>query len=132
LLQELRLAKITSPEQATLFVNGPFKTDFNRRFAKPARESQNAWRVSKEFDVDRICSFRYEATVGDDNTVRSKTAKSPIPKTHRKNDRRISLITHVPVMASTWNTLKATLMQSEKSTGDLTYYRSEQLRCSIG
>jgi transposase len=70
LVQELRLAKITNPEQATLFVNGPFKTDFNRRFAKPARESQIAWRVSKELDVDRICSFRYEATVGNDNAVR--------------------------------------------------------------
>ena len=71
LVQELRLARITSPEQATQFVNGSFKTDFNARFAKPARESQAAWRpLPKGVDVDRICSFRYEATVGNDNTVR--------------------------------------------------------------
>lgn len=71
LVQELRLAGITSPEQATLFVNGSFKTDFNGRFAKPARESQAAWRsLSKGLDVERICSFRYEATVGNDNAVR--------------------------------------------------------------
>jgi hypothetical protein len=71
LVQELRLARITSPEQATLFVNGPFKTDFNARFAKPARESQAAWRpLPKGVDVDRVCSFRYEATVGNDNAVR--------------------------------------------------------------
>jgi hypothetical protein len=71
LVQELRLARITSPEKATQFVNGPFKTDFNARFAKPARESQKAWRPFPQgVDVDRICSFRYEATVGNDNAVR--------------------------------------------------------------
>jgi hypothetical protein len=71
LVQELRLARITHPEQATQFINGAFKTDFNARFAKPARESQPAWRpLPKGVDVDRICSFRYEATVGNDNAVR--------------------------------------------------------------
>jgi hypothetical protein len=71
LVQELRLAGITNPEQASLFVNGSFREDFNTRFAKPARESQHAWRsLPKGVDVDRICSFRYEATVGNDNAVR--------------------------------------------------------------
>lgn len=71
LVQELRLARIKDPQHATLFLNGPFKTDFNSRFAKPARESQKAWRpLPKALDVDRICSFRYEATVGNDNAVR--------------------------------------------------------------
>src|SRR5688572_15467360 len=71
LVQELRLAGITNPEQATWFLNGPFKTDFNSRFAKPARESQKAWRPwPKELNIDKICSFRYEATVGNDNAVR--------------------------------------------------------------
>lgn len=67
LVQELRLAAIA----ATPFLNGPFKTDFNARFAKPARESQGAWRpLPKGLDVDRICSFAYQATVGNDNAVR--------------------------------------------------------------
>jgi DNA-binding transcriptional ArsR family regulator len=71
LVQELRLARITTPEKATIFVNGSFKVDFNARFAKQARESQAAWRpLPKAVDVDRICSFRYEATVGNDNAVR--------------------------------------------------------------
>ena len=71
LVQELRLAGITDPQHATLFLNGPFKIDFNSRFAKPARESQKAWRpLAKELDVDRICSFRYQASVGNDNAVR--------------------------------------------------------------
>ena len=62
---------INSPEDATRFLNGPFKTDFNARFAKPARETQAAWRpLPKGVDVERICSFGYQATVGNDNTVR--------------------------------------------------------------
>jgi transposase len=71
LVQELRLARITTPEKATLFVNGSFKADFNARFSKPAKQSQAAWRpLPKAIDVDRICSFRYEATVGNDNAIR--------------------------------------------------------------
>jgi hypothetical protein len=34
LVQELRLAGITTAQQATTFLNGPFKADFNARFAK--------------------------------------------------------------------------------------------------
>jgi transposase InsO family protein len=71
LVQELRLAGISTPEPATVFLNGSFKDDFNARFAKPAKQTQAAWRpVPKAIDVDRICSFRYEATVGNDNAVR--------------------------------------------------------------
>jgi transposase InsO family protein len=71
LVQELRLAEISTPQDATSFVNGPFKADFNTRFAKPARESQTAWRLlPRGLDVDRICSFSYQATVGNDNAVR--------------------------------------------------------------
>jgi hypothetical protein len=71
LVQELRLAGISTPQPATVFLNGSFKADFNARFAKPARENQGAWRpLPKGVDVDRICSFRYEATIGNDNAVR--------------------------------------------------------------
>ncbi len=71
LVSELRLAGIRTQQQATAFLNGPFKADFNRRFAKPPEQSQAAWRpVPRGLDVDRICSFRYEATVGNDNAVR--------------------------------------------------------------
>jgi transposase len=71
LVQELRLAGITTPPDATTFLNGAFKTDFNARFAKPARESQPAWRrLPRGLDVDRVCSFRYQAMVDNDNAVR--------------------------------------------------------------
>ena len=71
LVQELRLAGISTANEATAFLNGPFKADFNTRFAKPARESQAAWRpLPTGLDIDRVCSFRYNATVGNDNAVR--------------------------------------------------------------
>ena len=71
LVSELRLAAIRTWDQATAFVNGPFKSDFNRRFAKPPQQTQSAWRkLARELDVERICSFHYQATVGNDNAVR--------------------------------------------------------------
>ena len=71
LVQELKLAGISTPQQATGFLNGAFKADFNARFAKPPRGSQTAWRaLPKGLDGDRICSFGYQATVGNDNAVR--------------------------------------------------------------
>jgi hypothetical protein len=85
LVQELRLARITTPRQATLFVNGSFKTDFNARFAKPARETQAAWRpLPKQLDIERICSFRYEATVGNDNAVPAFGNDLDIPPSPRR------------------------------------------------
>lgn len=71
LVSELRLAGIRTQEQASAFVNGPFKADFNRRFAKPPTQTQAAWRrLPRELDVERICSFHYRATVANDNAVR--------------------------------------------------------------
>jgi len=71
LVSELRLAGIRTQKEATDFLNGPFKADFNRRFAKPAKEVQSAWRpLPKGLDLERICSFRYDAVVGNDNAVR--------------------------------------------------------------
>jgi hypothetical protein len=81
LVSELRLAGIRTRDQATAFVNGPFKSDFNRRFAKPPQQTQPAWRkVPRGLDLDRICSFRYEATVGNDNAVRVAPVILDIPE----------------------------------------------------
>jgi len=81
LVSELRLAGIRTRDQATAFVNGPFKTDFNRRFAKSPQQSQPAWRkLPRGLDVERICSFHYEATVGNDNAVRLAGVILDIPE----------------------------------------------------
>jgi transposase len=81
LVSELRLAGIRTRDRATVFVNGSFKTDFNRRFSKPPEQSQAAWRpLPRGLDVERICSFRYEATVGNDNAVRVAGVILDIPE----------------------------------------------------
>ena len=81
LVSELRLADIRTQDQATAFLNATFKADFNRRFAKPPQQSQAAWRpLPRRLDVDRICSFRYEATVGNDNAVRVAGVILDIPE----------------------------------------------------
>ena len=68
---ELRLKGIVTMEEANRFLQSIFLKDFNRRFAVRPRESQKAWReVPKDLDLNRIISFRYTATVGNDNTVR--------------------------------------------------------------
>ena len=67
---ELRLEGIHTIEAAHVFLKRFIKR-FNHRFAVSPRESQKAWRkVPKDLDLDRIISFRYISTVGNDNTVR--------------------------------------------------------------
>jgi hypothetical protein len=68
---ELRLKGIVTLEEANGFLESIFIKGFNHRFAVSPRESQKAWReVPKTLDLDRIISFRYTATVGNDNAVR--------------------------------------------------------------
>jgi len=68
---ELRLKGMVTMEEANRFLQPTFLKDFNRRFAVRPRESQKAWRqVPNHLDLDRIISFRYTATVGNDNTAR--------------------------------------------------------------
>jgi hypothetical protein len=67
---ELRSEGIHTLEEANVFLKR-FIRRFNHRFEVPPRESQKAWReVPKNLDLDRILSFRYTSTVGNDNTVR--------------------------------------------------------------
>ena len=70
LTSELRLAKAKTIEEANAVLER-VRPQLNRRFAKPAQDPTPAWRkVHAGTDLDRICSLRYEATVGNDNAVR--------------------------------------------------------------
>ena len=80
LMAELRLKGIETIQEANSFLQWIFLKDFNRRFAVRPRESQKAWReVPKNLDLDRTISFRYHATVGNDNTVRLEGLILDIP-----------------------------------------------------
>lgn len=70
LCSELRLAKVATVEEANRVLEA-YRPEFNAEFGVPARETVLAWRVArKTLDVTRVCSFFYEATVYNDNTVR--------------------------------------------------------------
>ena len=71
LVAELRLAGITEVEPANRFVARQFLRIFNRKFSVPPRQREAAWRLpSPGLEMDRVASFKYEAVVGNDNTVR--------------------------------------------------------------
>lgn len=70
LVSELRLAGAQTVEQANAVLDA-FRADHNRRFAISPADATPAWRaVRRGTDLDRVCSFHYEATVLNDNTVR--------------------------------------------------------------
>jgi hypothetical protein len=70
LIAELQRAGITDIQEANLFLEG-FLEAHNRQCSRAPEKPHKAWRLlARGVDIDRICSFRYEATVGNDNTVR--------------------------------------------------------------
>jgi hypothetical protein len=70
LMAEMQLANITNSEQANLFLK-TFITQHNERFAKTPKNTKNAFRkLPNSLDLDRIITFRYQATVANDNCVR--------------------------------------------------------------
>ncbi len=80
LIAELRLQGIHTLEEANVFLKTTFLKDFNRRFAVAPRHSEKAWRkVPQKLDLDRIISFRYHSTVGNDNAVRLEGLIIDIP-----------------------------------------------------
>lgn len=79
LVSELRLAGARTAEEANA-VLARFRPDYNTKFARAPLEAEPAWRkVRKGVDLDRICSFYYEATVQNDNTVRLQGTIIDIP-----------------------------------------------------
>jgi hypothetical protein len=70
LVSELRLAGAATAAAANA-VLADYRPAHNRCFAVAPAETTAAWRpVPRTLDLPRICSFRYEATVLKDNTVR--------------------------------------------------------------
>jgi transposase len=71
LIAEMGLLDIKEIEEANTFLEELFIKDYNQRFAIKPETAQRAWRrVAKDVDIERTISFRYQAVVGNDNTVR--------------------------------------------------------------
>jgi transposase len=79
LVSELRLAGASTIEEANAVLDR-YRSDHNRRFTVEPRDSQPAWhKVRASLDLLRVCSFYYEATVLNDNTVRLSNHVIDIP-----------------------------------------------------
>ncbi len=79
LTSELRLVKASTVDAANA-VLAAYRADHNRRFAVAPADATSAWRpVRAGLDVARACSFRYAATVQNDNTVRLGGAIIDVP-----------------------------------------------------
>lgn len=79
LVSELRLVGAKTIDEANAVLEN-YQLDHNRRFAVAAQDSQPAWRrVRASLDLERICSFHYQATVLNDNTVRLQGHVIDIP-----------------------------------------------------
>ena len=71
LIAEMELREIQEISGANTFLKELFIKDYNHRFAIKPEVSQPAWRkVPRNVDIERTISFRYQAVVGNDNTVR--------------------------------------------------------------
>ncbi|MGH8337447.1 MAG: ISNCY family transposase, partial [Gammaproteobacteria bacterium] len=82
LCSELRLANACDIASANAVLR-KFITDYNRRFARTPRESAKAWRPAPE-DLQRICSFRHERIVSNDNVVQWEGRRLQIPPLNRR------------------------------------------------
>ena len=79
LIAEMQLENITTIEQANPFLI-TFSPQYNERFAKIPENTEKAFRrCNRNLDLDRITSFRYQATVANDNCIRLRGITIQIP-----------------------------------------------------
>jgi transposase len=84
LVSELRLAGAATKEEANEVLER-YVSEHNERFAIAPADSQSAWgKVRRSVDLERVCSFYYDATVLNDNTVRLGGHVIDIPEGPRK------------------------------------------------
>jgi len=67
LTSELRLANACDLDSANAVLRR-FVADYNRRFARPPRAAEEAWRPAPQ-NLERICCFTHERIVSNDNVV---------------------------------------------------------------
>ena len=77
LTSELRLAGAADLDAANEVLRR-FLPDYNRRFGRAPRETEKAWRPAPR-DLDRICCFRHERAVSNDNVVQWDGRRFQIP-----------------------------------------------------
>ena len=79
LVSELRLARAKTPQQAQTVLEC-YLPVHNRRFAKPARNAEPAWRKVSAPQIQQALCFKERRTVAKDNTVTFEGTLFQIPK----------------------------------------------------
>ena len=82
LCSELRLAGACDIASANAVLR-KFLADYNRRFARTPREAAKAWRPAPD-NLQRICAFRHERVVSNDNVVQWEGRRFQIPPQNRR------------------------------------------------
>jgi len=129
LVSELRLAGATTLQQANAVLE-IYRLEHNASFAVAPRDCAPAWRpVRRGVDLRRICSFRYEATVLKDNTVRLGGIVIDIPPGPRRCSFADKRVEACQLLDGTWHVylgqqLLAT--HAATSTGELRVVRKRK------
>ncbi|HKQ88872.1 MAG TPA: ISNCY family transposase [Candidatus Acidoferrales bacterium] len=82
LCSELRLAGACDWDSANRVLHR-FIADYNRRFARAPRETAKAWRRAPK-DLTRVCAFRHDRVVSNDNVVQWEGRRLQIPPQQRR------------------------------------------------
>jgi hypothetical protein len=102
LVSELRLAKARTAVETNAVLDR-FRPEYNRRFGLPAADPTSAWRVVQQgTDLERECSFHYEATVLNDNTVRLGGTLIDVPPGPRKRSYARSRVEVCQLLDGSW------------------------------
>lgn len=119
--QELRLAGISTLEQANAFLRAHYIAEFNRRFAKPAEAKGTAFQKCGRKDLDLVFSVQTERVVGQDNTVVLQNRCLQLDKTRFRNTLAgctVTLCEHLDGRLSVrWGPHLLTTMKAERDGG---------------
>jgi len=91
--QELRLAGITTVEQANAFLNERYIAEFNDKFTVPAKEKGTAFRRTSRTDLNWVFTVQTERVVAKDNTVTIGDQSWQLEKSRFRNSLAGSTVT---------------------------------------
>jgi transposase len=131
LVSELRLVGARTATQANAVLER-CRPEHNRRFAIRPADATPAWRaVRRGIDLERVCSFYYEATVLNDNTVRLAGLVLDVPPGPRKRSYAGARIELRQLLDASWRVyLRDTViaMAAATTTGELRAFRRHRRR----
>ena len=106
-IPELERLGIADPDTANELLDQRLIAEFNQRFALAPAETQRAFRdLPRGLDLDRVLSFRYHATVGNDNAVRLGGRIIDIPPGPRRRSYALAPVEVRQLLDGSWRIYK--------------------------